>query len=1037
ADPDPRDDIYALACVAYELLTGKHPFNKLSAPKVLEKGLSPAPINKPGFNKRQNKALMRALALKREDRTPNIDEFWDGLKFKKSYKVQIAGGSIAAVLLIGSLSYTPIKETIEDNRNDKIIVQMQAASADVPSLLQGITAFDTRSYRNILEGAKTEVIGHYQGEALAQIDANQNKYDYPGAFRSIDQVEKFYPDSAQIGGIRSNVQDRLNTLISEETTKFDQFLEETRLMPLADEEDITDIIARLRQADPQNTLLTDARLTKAYADMAELAQNANNFQRANEILIVSLDFAPNDASLLNLDDQVKRELQRQADQQLVAQLKSDLQQARGNLNTLADYEAIKDQMIQLAELRPDDRLLVSMTGPLRNTISGALSNHVQASEFPQADALLFSFARLFTVSQLTTLRDNISRAEVEAGYQPTNLSAQLAQLDQRRQAIEGLLADAKYSTEWNSDLLQNFKETIALLRPGNTWFDTTRQAIATAYVTQAHQLVEADRFNSAQQLLDTGEDFYPGLAEFDAERQLLATAKQEFQREQAEQLRLAGLEALKNKVRVQVNAGELTNAVRSFESLKSELPPNDEFITAVGPQLIGDGFLRQADAQANRNNFSAALTLVRRGLEIAPNSQGLSDARDAYRGQASRQELQELASNITMNNINQLPVKLREVQQLNPQDRSAVQTEAIRLLATRIKNLESTDVVQANELLEAAKNIFTNNRTLGSVTLRQPPRPCDDCQRARTIIAEFKLTEAEQLLASAEQKQPGHEQIAAVMRELTQAKANATQYYQAFQQFLRAGQKNQAKPYLDQAIKLWNDNPDYTAAMRTNFTSTVVATRAAGEGRPCTASLAGYGRSGRAECYDMINGSRGPSLVVIPGGSRVSTQYAIGKYEISVAEFNAFCTASGQCQALSTDAKMPATNVSFSQAQAYAAWLSNETGKQYRIPSEAEWLHAASANNTDTNRDFNCRVTQGDQGLKGLAMLEIRAGRANPWGVTNYVGNAQEFISASSGLTARGGAFQDSLSNCTIDLAKSHSGSPDPLTGFRVARDLD
>jgi predicted Ser/Thr protein kinase len=44
-NPDPRDDIYGLACVAYQLLSGgKHPYNKVASPKIKELGIKPKPI---------------------------------------------------------------------------------------------------------------------------------------------------------------------------------------------------------------------------------------------------------------------------------------------------------------------------------------------------------------------------------------------------------------------------------------------------------------------------------------------------------------------------------------------------------------------------------------------------------------------------------------------------------------------------------------------------------------------------------------------------------------------------------------------------------------------------------------------------------------------------------------------------------------------------------------------------------------------------------------------------------------------------------
>ncbi|OAD18886.1 serine/threonine protein kinase [Candidatus Thiomargarita nelsonii] len=76
-EPDQRDDIYGLACVTYGLLSGKHPFNRKNANSAKSEKLSPKPIK--GLNRQQNKALLRALAFDRDDRTPTVDDFLDDL----------------------------------------------------------------------------------------------------------------------------------------------------------------------------------------------------------------------------------------------------------------------------------------------------------------------------------------------------------------------------------------------------------------------------------------------------------------------------------------------------------------------------------------------------------------------------------------------------------------------------------------------------------------------------------------------------------------------------------------------------------------------------------------------------------------------------------------------------------------------------------------------------------------------------------------------------------------------------------------------
>ena len=68
--PDPRDDIYAFACLSYELLAGAHPFQRRSS--TLARDLGIVPVRPAMLNWRQWKALTTGLSWHRGGRSVTV-----------------------------------------------------------------------------------------------------------------------------------------------------------------------------------------------------------------------------------------------------------------------------------------------------------------------------------------------------------------------------------------------------------------------------------------------------------------------------------------------------------------------------------------------------------------------------------------------------------------------------------------------------------------------------------------------------------------------------------------------------------------------------------------------------------------------------------------------------------------------------------------------------------------------------------------------------------------------------------------------------
>jgi len=133
----------------------------------------------------------------------------------------------------------------------------------------------------------------------------------------------------------------------------------------------------------------------------------------------------------------------------------------------------------------------------------------------------------------------------------------------------------------------------------------------------------------------------------------------------------------------------------------------------------------------------------------------------------------------------------------------------------------------------------------------------------------------------------------------------------------------------------------------------------------------------------------------------INKPFAIGKYEVTVAQWNE-CHTAGACSYKSDfndpQDNSPIRDISWSDAQEYAKWLSRVTKKPYRLPTEAEWEYAARGG-TDTTywwgnevgvSQADCKNCGGQWNNKSPAAVD--AFPANPFGLYGTSGGVWEWV---------------------------------------------
>jgi len=129
------------------------------------------------------------------------------------------------------------------------------------------------------------------------------------------------------------------------------------------------------------------------------------------------------------------------------------------------------------------------------------------------------------------------------------------------------------------------------------------------------------------------------------------------------------------------------------------------------------------------------------------------------------------------------------------------------------------------------------------------------------------------------------------------------------------------------------------------------------------------------------------------------SSFEIGRFEVTNAQYELFAKATNRETAewrqyyKEKRENHPVVNVSWQDAQAYCAWLQANTGREYRLPTEAEWEYAARGGHTGNYPTGNELDHKDANFGGGQSTVEVNKFKPNRFGLYNVIGNVWEWCS--------------------------------------------
>lgn len=290
--PCPSDDIFAFCCIIYELLSCKHPYQRIAANKV---DLTKTPLKKPNhLSWFLWPSLKKGLAIHKEQRCDTVQKIVDDL----TRKVWPKALTTAAAIILATTAFqvyqtqeNTIKNlnsliTLNDSEQSKLNAFKNLSTIDLLAQLDNIPTEQRLLKQGLLREHRQSIINIAEKRIM-----NVSK-DPSGIYKNYDQVDliiddalSVFPDSVRLNQLKSEASSSRIAIVDALAERLNLLLLQGRYNE-KDDNSIEKIIGDLSFVDPTFKFQPEEEVFTIFNDSYNLALTEHNVDRITLLITV-------------------------------------------------------------------------------------------------------------------------------------------------------------------------------------------------------------------------------------------------------------------------------------------------------------------------------------------------------------------------------------------------------------------------------------------------------------------------------------------------------------------------------------------------------------------------------------------------------------------------------------------------------------------------------------------------------------------------------------------------------------------------------